>query len=759
MNESELKALLAAEQASAIGFLGGELSKERRKAMEYYLGKPFGNEIADRSQVVSTDVADTVEWVLPSLMKIFTSGDNVVTAEPVGAEDEESAEQATEYANFVFMKANPGFEILYTMFKDALLQKTGVAKVYWEPKDKFEQKEFIAIPAEQFIVDSAQYQSEGWNLENHTTEAVPGAVPMVPGMEPVLHSGVWTRTVKKGDVCIETVPPEEFLISRNAKDLESASYVAHRCRKTASELIEMGFKKSVVDKIPADAESDTDLERAARWDGVDENAGRGELSTANTAMRPIWVTEAYVRIDWDGDGIAEMRKVTHAGGGTVILDNEEWEGPRPFAAITPILMPHRFYGLSLADTIMDLQLIKSTLWRQMLDNLYLANNGQKVVDPESVEIDDLLISRPGGIIRTKNGARPGDVYLPIEHGNAGQAAFPAIEYLDTVRENRTGVTRYNQGIDANSLNKTATGISQIMNASQQRIELIARIFADGISRIFELIIWNLRRYPDQAKRTVRLRNKEWVQMDPATWGEDYDLTVNVGLGTGNKDQMLQHLMTMLATQKEIIAFQGGAKGPIVTLENVFNTLSKLTENAGFKNVEEFYTDPGKNQMPEEPPKPSPEEQKMQLEMQKAQLDIEHTKAKGDIELSLMQQKAQLEAQIKVAETQQKMQAQGMMSDQQLALKQHQATLAFAAKASGKSAKGIDPESDKEETQVLSEGIAKLGETLAQAIIASQQQTAELIVASNSQVIAAITAPKTMTTPDGRTYTAQTGMVN
>lgn len=752
MNESELKALLAAEQASAIGFLGGELSKERRKAMEYYLGKPFGNEIADRSQVVSTDVADTIEWVLPSLMKIFTSGDNVVSAEPVGAEDEDSAEQATEYANFVFMKVNPGFEILYTMFKDALLQKTGVAKVRWEPTEKFEQKEFIGVPYEQYIVEGAQYMADGWKAENVQTDKSPDGMTEI-------YSGVWTRTKTVGDVRIETVPPEEFLISRNAKDLDSASYVAHRCRKTASELIEMGFKKSVVDKIPSDAESDTDLERAARWDGVDENAGRGELSTANTAMRPIWVTESYVKVDWNGDGVAEMRKITHAGSGTVILDNEEWEGPRPFAAITPILMPHRFYGLSLADTIMDLQIIKSTLWRQMLDNLYLANNGQKVIDPDSVEIDDLLVSRPGGIVRTKNGAKPMEVFMPIEHGNAGQAAFPAIEYLDTVRENRTGVTRYNQGIDANSLNKTASGITQIMGASQQRIELIARIFADGIQRIFELIIWNLRRYPDQAKRTIRLRNKEWVTMDPATWGEDYDLTVNVGLGTGNKDQMLGHLMTMLGTQKEIIAFQGGAKGPLVTLENVYNTLAKLTENAGFKNVEEFYSDPGKNQMPEEPPKPSPEEMKMQMEMQKAKLDIEHTQAKGSIELSLMQQKAQLEAQIKMAEAQQKMQAQGMMTDQQLALKQHQSTLAFAARAAGKSPKGIDPESDKEEAQVLADSIAQLGQSLAQAILASQQQTAELIAAGQQQVIAAVTAPKTMTTPDGRTYTAQTATVN
>ena len=691
MTEPELKALLDTEQSSALGYLGGQLSADRKKAMEYYLAEPFGNEVEGRSKVVSSDVADTIEWILPALLKIFMSGDEVVSADPNGGEDVEGAKQATEYANFVFTRVNPGFTILYSMFKDALLLKTGTVKIYWEEKDKFEEKEFLDLPPDQFIIEGAQYEADGWEMSNHETVPMPEGEGMALqlGLEPALHSGAWTRTIKKGNVCIVPVPPDEFLISRNAKSIEDAGYVAHRCRKTATELIKAGYPKRKLDEIPED---DTDItgERTARMSGVDEEGGT-EMAVVNRAMRGIMVTEAYIQVDWDGDGIAEMRKITTAGSGTVILDNEEWEGPRPFAAITPVIMPHRFHGMSMADLVMDLQLIKSTLWRQILDNMYLSNNAQKIVNPEAVEIDDLLTSRPGGLIRTKNGASPSEAVVPLEVNLVAAQAFPMFEYIDSVRENRTGVTRYNQGTDANSLNKTATGITQIMSAAQQRIELIARIFAEtGVKDIFSHIIWLLRRYPDQAKRAIQLRNKEWVQMNPAQWKGDYDIIINVGLGTGNKDQMLGHLTTMLGIQQQALQFQGGADGPLVTLDNIYNTVAKLCENAGFKNVSEFFTDPkpkeGEPPKQPKPPPPNPELIKVQAQIEgdKAKLQMEGQKAQmgAKIEADRLQMDAQAaaqKAQMEGAIEAQKMQAEREARMEEMALKREIAMLEFELK--------------------------------------------------------------------------------
>src|SRR5262249_6238296 len=307
--------------------------------------------------------------------------------------------------------------------------------------------------------------------------------------------------------------------------------------------------------------------------------------------------------DWDGDGIAERGKVTVAGGGQEILDNEPWDGPLPFISLTPIPMPHRFFGLSIADLVMDLQLIKSTILRQILDNLYLSNNGRHIIS-DQVNLDDLLTARPGGIVRLKNGELPAQGHiLPLDTPLVAAQALPMLEYIDGVRENRTGVTRYMQGLDADTLNKTASGINQIMTAAQQRVELIARIFAEtGVKDLFRKILELVNRH-QSAPRIVRLRNR-WVPMDPREWNTQMDVSISVGLGTGNKDQMLVHLRSLLEIQVQAIRMQGGVDGPLVRLENVYNTLAKLVENAGLKSPDAYFTDPTQRP-PAAPPPPPP----------------------------------------------------------------------------------------------------------------------------------------------------------
>jgi len=784
MREDDLKSLLEAEQKSALGFLGGDLSDARKKAMEYYKGEPFGNEVEGRSKVVSTDVADTIEWMLPSLMKMFMAGDDVVSFTPQGEEDEEAAKQATEYNNWIFLKDNDGFLVLYSMFKDALLQRTGTCKVYAEFSEKEELDDFLSVPDDQYSVMALKKQEENskaeetykekgwkfdkeqtWYLKEHTEEAAPEPDPMT-GMPVMLHSGVWCRALKKMKVCVEPVPPEELLISKRAKgDIDEPSYMAHRTQKTASELIEAGYEKKKIENLSGD-ETTTDQEKTARMTGIDEDP-TGSQAIANEAMRLIWVTEAYVKVDYDGDGIAEMRRVVHAGSGTEILENEPWEGPRPFAIVTPIIIPHRLIGLSIADQTFEFQLLKSTLWRNTLDVLYLNVNPMKYVNPSAVNVDDLLSPRAGGVIQPPPDGQydPAGIF-PIPVLPLGDDTLKMIQYVNSEKENRTGVTKYNQGSDADSLNKTARGISQIMGASQQRIELIARVFSEGgVSRIFKLINWNIRRYPELAKRSIRLRNKQWAEMDPGSWGGDFDMQTNVGLGTGNKDQTLGHLMNIAVIQEKIVALQGGVDGPLVTAENIYNNASKVVENSGFKNAEEFFTDPTPKpgQPPPQPKQPPPDPKmievqakieqgkaEMAMDGQKMQMDQAAKQQDSQISQQAMMQEFGLKREIALLEFELKKQL--ALQDQEL--KKQTASDDQQLKRDGKLGAPGQIKISKDDSEI-GEAILALGKM----IIEGQQQTAEMIAAGNSQVVQAITAPKSIATPDGRTYTVHTETVN
>ena len=637
MTDSELKSILAAEIADSLAHLGGELSEQRRKALRYYLGEPFGNEQEGRSKVVSTDVADVVEWILPALLRIFTAGDEVVRFEPMGPEDEEVAKQATEYVNWIFARDNAGFLNLYMLFKDALLQKNGVAKVWWEEAEtaaresysrkSFEEIQLILMDPEVEPIAHSEYQDQGVVIG-------PNGLPVETAV--TYHDLVVKRRRKCGAVRIMTVPPEEFLISRRARSIEEAPFVAHRLRKTVSELVEMGYDRDLVGRLPESEEDDPTGERRERF-ALEEDHDRNAADGPNRAMREIWLTECYIKCDWDGDGIAERRKITVAGGGQEILDNEPWDGPIPFISLTPIPMPHRFFGLSIADLVMDLQLIKSTILRQILDNLYLSNNGRHIIS-DQVNLDDLLTARPGGIVRLKNGALPGQGHIvPLDTPLVAAQAFPMLEYIDGVREDRTGVTRYTQGLDADTLNKTATGINQIMTAAQQRVELIARVFAEtGVKDLFRKILELVNRHQN-APRIIRLRNR-WVPMDPREWNTQMDVSISVGLGTGNKDQMLAHLRSLLDIQVQAIRMQGGVDGPLVRLENVYNTLAKLVENAGLKSADPYFTDPAQRP-PAPPPPPAPPQPdptmvalQQQARLEAARLAFDRQRAAADLAL-------------------------------------------------------------------------------------------------------------------------------
>ena len=611
VTEIQLRAIINSEINNSIGFMGSNLTSQRKKSLEYYMGDKLGTEIDGRSQVVSTDVADTIETILPNLLRIFTASDQVVRCEPVKSEDVPLADQATNYINYIFNKDNSGFSILYTWFKDALLEKNGIVKVFWDDSINVEQETYENLNDQEYqllinddnveIVEQEEFDDEKAIEELEQAKAIAEAQGQEVGEIPTpkLHNCVIKRTSKGGKVKIENVPPEEFLIQRTAKSIEDATFVAHRLLKTRSDLIEMGFDRDVIDDLPTSNNIILNNERLQRYSDIDENPFN---NAPDEATQDVEIYECYMKVDMDGDGIAELRKVTVAGaGGYTILQNMPCDNI-PFCSLTPIPMPHRFYGRSVAELVEDVQLIKSTVMRQLLDNMYLTNNNRVAIMDGMVNLDDLLTSRPGGVVRTKQ--PPQQVMLPMQSQTISQQAFPLLEYLDTIRETRTGITRYNQGLDADSLNKTATGVNAIMTQSQMRMELIARVFAEtGIKDLFRRIFELTCKYQDK-ERIVELNN-QFIPVKPTEWRNKFNISIVVGLGSGSKEQQIVMLNNILERQLQAFQLQGNREFPMVSLKNIYNSLSKIIENAGLKNTENYFVNPDIGKQMVTPPPPPP----------------------------------------------------------------------------------------------------------------------------------------------------------
>ena len=419
---------------------------------------------------------------------------------------------------------------------------------------------------------------------------------------------------------------DSFLIKSTAKSIEDSNFVAHKVYKTRSELIEMGYDKDLVESLAASKIEVYNTEQLARFNGLTD-APRQNAPDKSTEK--IEVYECYVNIDYDGDGVAELRKICVAGDSSYqILENYPCDFI-PFCSLTPIPMPHRFFGRSVSELVEDVQLVKSTVMRQLLDNMYLTNNNRVAVMDGMVNLDDLLTSRPGGIVRTKQ--PPQQVMFPMQSQTISQQAFPLLEYLDTVREARTGVTRYSQGLDADSLNKTATGINTLMTQTQMRMELIARIFSEtGVKQLFKRVFELTCKYQDK-ERIVELNNK-FVPVKPTEWRNRYNISITVGLGSGSKEQQLIILNNILEKQIQAWQLQGGREYPMVSLKNIYNSLAKIIENAGLKNVENYFTNPEVGMQLVTPPPPPPITPIEKIEF--SRIDSENKRKQADLELQL-----------------------------------------------------------------------------------------------------------------------------
>jgi hypothetical protein len=558
--------------------------------MQYYYGQPYGNEVEGRSQVVTTEVLDAIEGILPSLIDMFVSSDEAVRCDPTSPETEQIAKDATDYLNHVFYKDNQGFLNLYCLFKDALLQKNGFSKVYWEDYQDVEKETYEGLSDDEFTF---LMQDDELELIEHSSDGL-------------THDAVFKRTKKYGKTCVVPVPPEEALVSRDTpNDIKKARFVEHKCKKSISELRGMGF--TVPDDIADDHSGEWNVERVER-NKFDDDTVKNEVGIG--AAREVWVKEAYLRVDQDKDGIAELWKITVVG--KTILDKEEVDNI-PFITGTPILMPHKLYGLSISDLVMSIQEIKSTITRQLLDNSYLANNGRYEALDGMVNMDDLLTNRPGGIVRVKTMGAVARIDTPL----LGAPTFNLLEYFDQVKNSRVGVSPTQFAGDPNALNAKAHVAEIARDSAMQRIELIGRILAEtAVKPLFEAILELECKHQDRPKQ-VKARTG-WITVDPRQWKDKITMTITVGLGTGSQQTVLNGAMGILQIQQGMAAT--GLSGRVVTEQNAYHAGMAYAKAVFPKLATQFFTDP--STLPTAQPQIDP---KIQLAAQKAQMQDQQKK--------------------------------------------------------------------------------------------------------------------------------------
>jgi len=641
MNEHDFQSVVSAEIEDAVTYIDTDLSPSRAQATAYYRGDPFGNEEEGNSRVVATEVRDTVNAMLPSIMRVFFSSERVVEFMPRGPEDVKSSEQASDYANYVLNQDNPGFMVMYGTFKDSLVRKCGIVKAWWAKNTTVRTEKYTGLDEGTVMLIQqepgavvtviTQYDDPDVAEPQLTMDPMTGQPMLMP--VPQLFDVEVKRTIEEGKIYIEGVPPEEFLIDRNARDLDSAAFVGHRKMATVAELLEMGYDEDLI----MENISTTDFEYN------DEYLRRRPTTTTmgsineshNPAMQRALYVEGYMRVDYDGDGIPELRKVCCLGEGYTIVNNEPAD-LIGFADFPCDPEPHTspLEANSVFDFTKDLQEIKSDILRNTLDSLAQSIHPRTAVVEGQVNMDDVLNNETGAIIRMR---APGMV-MPLAQPFVGQAAFPMLEYMDSIKEERTGMSRASMGLNADALqSSTKAAVSATVSASQMRIELTTRLLAEGMKKLFKLILQLSVKHQDKP-RMVRLRN-DWVQVDPRSWDATMDVAINVGMGTGDTDQKMQ-MLAMISGKQEQALMQMGPMNPLVTPGQYANTLRKMVELAGFKDASQFFNAiPADYQPPQsqEPPKPSPEEMLAQVQVQSIQADIQKKAA----ELQLEQQKMQM----------------------------------------------------------------------------------------------------------------------
>ena len=595
-----LAGVIKSEMDDAKDFIH-QVGAERAESTEYYLGnEPAGNS-SMQSEYVSTDVRDSVLFMLPSIMRTFFGTKKIVEFVPHGPEDIAIAEQQTNYVNYIIQEKNPGFQVLYSAFKDALVRKTGFVKVFWDDSISATTHEFTGLDPQSYqaltLDPNVEIVEETVTMET-ITQVDPMTGEQFTQEIPATYDLTIRRIKSKDQVCIESVPPEEVLISRNARDLETASYVAHRMIKSVSDLVAMGYDEEEIEQHATQTSSAIDPE------SYEEVVARNPFDNMvypdrnDSGAKDVLYVEHYLFYDFDDDGIDERIRVCTVGDGVHVLNVEQWDD-LPIAMFCPDPEPHTAIGSCPADYLKPIQAAKSQIMRDTLDSLGHSIFPRMAVVEGQVNIDDVLNTDIGQPIRVR---APGMVQ-PFTVPFAGKEAFPVLGYLDDAKENRTGVSKASAGLNADALQSSTSGaVSATMSGAQGRIELICRHFAEGgLKQIFK-VTNNLIIKHQNAEDVFRLEGK-FIPVDPRYWDNDKDMIVNVAISKSSDEEKFA-ILTQLAGKQEQIMQTMGPNNPLVSLQQYSNTLTRMIEIAGFKDAQSFI-----NTEVQPTPPPSPESQK------------------------------------------------------------------------------------------------------------------------------------------------------
>lgn len=622
MTDEELQSVVDAEITDAVSYIDSEIAPQRADAVDAYFGRLYGDEEEGRSQVVSRDVHDTIQALTPSLMRIFFGPEHVVEFEPDddSPEDLQMADQATDYVTYVITRDNDGFNILMAVIKNALREKVGIVKFWWDRSVQVSTKTYTGLTEDTLtkLMDDLQQAHEATLIEvtEDPDEKDDDGAPLM--------SAKLRLKTKNERVRIEALPPEEFLIGRRMKTLDDEGFVAHRCMKTVSELVAMGYDRELVE---AQSETGDELamsaERQAREGG---NSGFPTTASADKSQRLVLYIESYVNVDYDGDGIAELRRICTIGPGHRVLANEPIDR-RLFADFQCDPEPHTFFGQSVYDKTSDIQRVKTNVWRGSMDSLAQSIFPRMIVVDSDGHMEDALNNENGALLRAKSGSG----YVPLATPFVGQAAFPMLTYLDEVRENRTGMSKVSQGLDAEALqNTTATAAEGQFTRSQDRIDLLARVLASGMKRLCQGILYLLVEN-QRGARKVKLGAKGWASVDPRPWKANMDVICNVGLGGGSDGSKVATLMSVAEVQKEIIQAYG-VDNPLCGPEEFRNTQIKMLELRGFKNHTLFFKDiPQGQPLQFTPPPPTADMIKAQTAAKALDVDTQERQARFQLD--------------------------------------------------------------------------------------------------------------------------------
>lgn len=638
MTETDINGIVREALFDAVDFVESEIAPSRIKSQRYFDGEVDIGEEEGRSTVVATKVRDTVRAIKPSLMRVFLSTDRAVEYVPSGPKDVQFAEMATKYMQYKFSELG-GYRIINDAFHDALIKKVGIVKAYWDTVSEQEIYEYNDINDQEY---SVIVNEEGVDVIEHSVTQSIEIDQMGMQVEMPRHYLKISRTTERGDMVIESVPPEEFFVDRGAKRIEDSYVVAHRTQMRVSDLVAMGYDYEEVSELTGLSTADTTA-NAEEFERRGYDTAYTQENVQDPSMRLVAVTEAYMKIDVDGTGVAQMQRCIMGGDDYQLLSYEPCSEV-PFAVFEVDPEPHTFFGRSIADILMNEQDASTAMLRGVLDNVALTNSPQREVVDANVNIDDLLNNEIGGLVRVTAPGMIRDLAVPFV---AGQT-LSAIQYMDAEIESKTGVTKASSGLNPDAMQSTtAAAVNATIQAAAGQVEVMARNLAEGgMRRLFKLMLKLMVENVDE-EVMMRMAGGNYQPIDPRAWNANMDVTANVGLGTGREDQRSAALAQALQLQMQIYQAYGAQNG-MVSMTNIRNTLADMLAIQGVRNADRYFA-PMDMQREQQLQQMAAQQQQQPPVDQQAQAIVQAEQIKAQAKKEVDTLKLQIEAQKAIAE--------------------------------------------------------------------------------------------------------------